>query len=101
MRGIRNPQHGTLYHIAIVSNYTGERSTCLGSKDTIYEMESFNVKEHVMVTIFCASGAMYNLAWIPISLSELYFGNRIEPTVCLFFMWAVVWIGYLYVALAR
>jgi hypothetical protein len=35
----------------------------------------FSVKEHVLVVIAAASGATYNLAWTPISLSELYFGR--------------------------
>lgn len=61
----------------------------------------FSVKEHVLVTITAASGATYNMAWIPISLSELYFGHKIDPAVAIFFMWAVVWTGYSYAALAR
>ena len=61
----------------------------------------FSVKEHVLVTITAASGATYNLAWTPISLSELYFGHKINPAVAIFFMWAVVWTGYSYAALAR
>ena len=61
----------------------------------------FSVKEHVLVTITAASGATYNLAWTPISLSELYFGHKINPVVAIFFMWAVVWTGYSYAALAR
>ena len=61
----------------------------------------FSVKEHVLVTITAASGATYNLAWVPISLSELYFGHKINPAVAIFFMWAIVWTGYSYAALAR
>jgi hypothetical protein len=61
----------------------------------------FSVKEHVMVTISAASGATYNLAWAPISLSQVYFNYRIEPVIALVFMWAVTWIGYSYSALAR
>lgn len=61
----------------------------------------FSVKEHVLVTITAASGANYNMAWTPISLSELYFGHKIHPAVAIVFMWAVVWTGYSYAALAR
>jgi hypothetical protein len=61
----------------------------------------FSVKEHVLVTIAAASGATYNLAWSPISLSELYFGHKINPAVAMFFMWSVVWTGYSYAAIAR
>lgn len=37
----------------------------------------------------------------PISMAELYFGIRINPAVAIFFMWAVVWVGYSYAAIAR
>ncbi len=61
----------------------------------------FSVKEHVLVVIAAASGATDNLAWTPISLAELYLGERINPVVCVFFMWAIVWTGYSYAAIAR
>ncbi len=61
----------------------------------------FSVKEHVLVVIAAASGATYNLAWTPLSLSELYFGDSINPVIWIFFMWAIVWTGYSYAALAR
>lgn len=61
----------------------------------------FNVKEHVLVTITAASGATYNLGYTPISMAELYFDRRINPALAIFFMWAIVWIGYSYAALAR
>jgi hypothetical protein len=34
-------------------------------------------------------------------MAELYFGIRIDPAVAIFFMWAVVWVGYSYAAIAR
>lgn len=61
----------------------------------------FSVKEHVLVTISAASGATYNLGYTPISMSELYFGQKVNPAVAIFFMWAIVWVGYSYAALAR
>lgn len=61
----------------------------------------FSVKEHVLVVIAAASGATYNLAWTPLSLSELYFHDRLHPLIWIFFMWAIVWIGYSYAAIAR
>ena len=61
----------------------------------------FSVKEHVLVTIAAASGATYNLGYTPISMSELYFGQKVHPAVAIFFMWAIVWVGYSYAALAR
>ncbi len=47
------------------------------------------------------SGATYNLAWTPLSLSELYFNDKINPAIWIFFMWAIVGVGYSYAALAR
>jgi hypothetical protein len=101
----------SIFFVQIACNYVGEwLAKVLPAWDIKipFTKKSFNlnsgpfsVKEHVLVTISCASGATYNLGWVPISLSELYFGNRIDPAVCLFFMWAVVWIGYSYAALAR
>lgn len=61
----------------------------------------FSVKEHVLVTISAASGATYNLGYTPISMSELYFDHRVHPAVAIFFMWAIVWVGYSYAAIAR
>ncbi|RDL38670.1 Uncharacterized protein BP5553_03010 [Venustampulla echinocandica] len=61
----------------------------------------FSVKEHVMVVIAASSGATYNLAYAPISMSELYFDKKIHPAIALFFMWAVVIIGYGYAAIGR
>ncbi len=61
----------------------------------------WSVKEHVLVTISAASGATYNLGYTPIAMSELYFGLKIHPAVCIFFMWAIVWTGYSFAAIAR
>jgi hypothetical protein len=61
----------------------------------------FSVKEHVLVVIAANAGAYYNLAWTPISLAEVYFNQKINPAVCLFFMLAITWTGYSYAAIAR
>ncbi|KAE8446224.1 hypothetical protein EG329_012449 [Mollisiaceae sp. DMI_Dod_QoI] len=61
----------------------------------------FSVKEHVLVVIAAASGATYNLAWTPLSLSELYFKDKLHPLIWICFMWAIVWTGYSYAAIAR
>ena len=61
----------------------------------------WSVKEHVLVTISAASGATYNLGYTPIALSELYFGEVINPAIAIFFMWSIVWTGYSYAAIAR
>jgi hypothetical protein len=61
----------------------------------------FSVKEHVLVTISAASGAAYNLGFTPIAMSELYLGEVVHPAKALFFMWAIIFTGYSYAALAR
>lgn len=61
----------------------------------------FSVKEHVLITISAASGATYNMGYAPISMAELYFGQRVNPAVAIFFMWGIVWVGYSFAAIAR
>ncbi|KAJ5693293.1 hypothetical protein N7462_002716 [Penicillium macrosclerotiorum] len=61
----------------------------------------WSIKEHVLVTVTAASGATYNLGYAPIVLAELWYGERINPAVAIFFMLAIVWTGYAFAALAR
>jgi OPT family small oligopeptide transporter len=61
----------------------------------------WSIKEHVLVTLTAASGATYNLGYAPISLAELFYGERVNPAVAIFFMFAIVWIGYAFAAIAR
>lgn len=61
----------------------------------------WSIKEHVLITVTAASGATYNLGYTPIVLAELYYGERMNPAVAVFFMFAIVWIGYAFAALAR
>lgn len=62
---------------------------------------AWSVKEHVLVTICAASGATYNLAYAPVSIAELYFGQKMNAGVAIVFMWTVVWIGYSFAAISR
>lgn len=61
----------------------------------------WSIKEHVLITVTAASGATYDLGYTPIVLAELYYGQRINPAVAIFFMFSIVWIGYAFAALAR
>ncbi|KAF2475835.1 putative oligopeptide transporter [Lindgomyces ingoldianus] len=61
----------------------------------------WNAKENVLVTLTAASGATGNAAWSAISLAQLYYNTYIPVPVALFFMWAIVYIGYAMAALAR
>lgn len=65
------------------------------------QLGPWSVKEHTLVTITAASGATYNLGFTPIVLSELYYGETVNPAIAIFFMWAIVWAGYAFGALAR
>ncbi|TVY84677.1 Oligopeptide transporter, partial [Lachnellula suecica] len=58
-------------------------------------------KEHVLVTISAASGATYNLAFAPVSIAELYFGEKVNAGVAIVFMWCVVVTGYSFAAISR
>ena len=57
--------------------------------------------ENVLVTVTAASGATSNAAWSSISLAQLYYGTKIPAAACIFFMWAIVYLGYAMAALAR
>ncbi|KAK7743744.1 OPT superfamily [Diatrype stigma] len=61
----------------------------------------WSMKEHVLVTITAASGATGNGAATPISVGELYFGERLHPAAAILFMWGVDATGYAFAALAR
>ena len=61
----------------------------------------WSIKEHVLVTLTAASGATYNLGYTPISMAELFYDTKIDPAVSIFFMLAIVWVGYAIAAVAR
>ena len=61
----------------------------------------WSIKEHVLVTITAASGATGNLAATPISVGELYFGEKLHPAAAIFFMWSIDATGYAFAAIAR
>ncbi len=61
----------------------------------------WSIKEHVLVTLTAASGAISNLGYTPISIAALFYDTKIHPAVAIFFMLAIVWLGYAIAALAR
>lgn len=101
----------SIFFVQLASNYVGMWLAKVLPKRNVpipFTGKSFSLnpgpwssKEHVLVTISAASGATYNLGYTPISLSELYFGQKVHPAVGIFFMLAITWIGYSYAALAR
>lgn len=61
----------------------------------------WSIKETVLITITASSGATGSLATNSFSLGELYFDTKVNAAAAIFFMWAIVWVGYSYAALAR
>lgn len=59
----------------------------------------WSIKEYILITVTAASGATYNLGYTPIVLAELYYGERMNLGVAIFFMFSIVWIGYAFAAL--
>lgn len=61
----------------------------------------WSIKETAMITITANSGATGNLATNALSLADLHFGETVNVVVALSFMWAIVFIGYSYAAIAK
>ncbi|KAI1336715.1 OPT oligopeptide transporter protein-domain-containing protein [Xylariaceae sp. FL0016] len=101
----------SVFFVQIASNYVGlwlarvlpNRRVVVPFTSTSFNLNPgpWSVKEHVLVTITAASGATGNGAATPISVGELYFGERLHPAAAIFFMWSVDAIGYSFAAIAR
>ncbi|CAG8978258.1 hypothetical protein HYALB_00009155 [Hymenoscyphus albidus] len=101
----------SIFFVQIATNYLGDwmarylpaREIRLPFTKKCFSLNPgpFSSKEHTMVTISASSGATYNMAFLPISIAELFFDTRIKTMVALPFMWAVVILGYGYAAIAR
>jgi OPT family small oligopeptide transporter len=61
----------------------------------------WSIKENVAITLAAASGATGNQGTTPLSLAEVYYDHQVHPAVAIFFMWAIVWTGYSFAAIAR
>ncbi|QBM90451.1 oligopeptide transporter, OPT superfamily [Metschnikowia aff. pulcherrima] len=61
----------------------------------------WSIKETALVTVTAKSGATGNLATNALALVELYFGTKVPPALAILFMWAIVFIGYSYAAIAK
>ncbi|POR34348.1 Oligopeptide transporter OPT superfamily [Tolypocladium paradoxum] len=101
----------SIYFVQIASNYVGlwlakvlpawEIRVPFTKRSFNLNPGPFSSKEHVLVTITAASGATASLGYLPISMSELYFGKPISAAVALPFMAAINWTGYSFAAIAR
>lgn len=61
----------------------------------------WSIKESVLVTLTAASGATGNQGTAGLSLAEIFYGHSVSPTIAMLFMYAIVWTGYSYAAIAR
>lgn len=99
----------SIFFVQIASNWAGKwLANILPHKDVKVGRLKFNlnpgpwtIKECAMVTITASSGATGNLGTSSISLAEIFYGEKVNSAVALFFMWAIVFVGYSYAAIAR
>lgn len=61
----------------------------------------WSIKETALVTIAAKSGATGNLATNSLALVEIFFDHRVPAAAALAFMWAIVYAGYSYAAIAK
>lgn len=61
----------------------------------------YSIKETALITITAKSGATGNLATNALALVELYFDVKVPPLAAMLFMWAIVFTGYSFAAIAR
>ncbi|CAH2355239.1 oligopeptide transporter 1 [[Candida] railenensis] len=61
----------------------------------------WSIKEAALITITANSGANVSSGISALSLAEIYYGDRVNWAVSIFFMWAVAFSGYSFAALPR
>lgn len=61
----------------------------------------WSIKETALLTITANSGATGNLATNGISLAQLHFNETVHPITAICFMFAIVFVGYAYAAIAK
>lgn len=99
----------SIFFVQIVSHWAGKwMAKTLPKKNVNVCGFEFNlnpgpwsIKETAMITITANSGATGNLATNAISLAELHFNEKVNAAIAILFMWAIVFIGYSYAAIAK
>lgn len=99
----------SIFFVQIVSHWAGKwMAKTLPKKNVKVCGFEFNlnpgpwsIKETAMITITANSGATGNLATNAISLAELHFNEKVNAAIAILFMWAIVFIGYSYAAIAK
>ncbi|KAK6205266.1 oligopeptide transporter protein [Scheffersomyces amazonensis] len=100
----------SIFFVQIASHWAGKwLAKVLPNKEVrIFGRFKFNlnpgpwsIKETALITITANSGATGNQGTTPLSLSEVYYGTKVNGALAIFYMWAIVFIGYSYSAIAR
>ncbi|CAK7902314.1 oligopeptide transporter 1 [[Candida] anglica] len=100
----------SIFFVQIASHWAGKwLAKVLPHKEiSVFGRYKFNlnpgpwsIKETALVTITASSGATGSLGTSGISLAEIYYGEKVHPAVAIFYMWAIVFTGYAFAALAR
>ncbi|EDK46126.1 conserved hypothetical protein [Lodderomyces elongisporus NRRL YB-4239] len=61
----------------------------------------WSIKETALITITANSGATGSQGLNSLSLAEIYYGEKVNAAVAIFFMWTIVFVGYSYAGIAR
>ncbi|EJU02221.1 OPT oligopeptide transporter [Dacryopinax primogenitus] len=61
----------------------------------------FGIKEHVLIVLTAGAGAHSNMGEILVSVKEIFYQEQMNPLYAILFMWASMWTGFSYAALAR
>lgn len=99
----------SIFFVQIASHWAGKwLADVLPRRQVRIRRWSFNlnpgpwsIKETAMITITASSGATGNLATNAISLADLHFHEVVHPVTAIAFMWAIVFVGYSYAAIAK
>lgn len=99
----------SIFFVQIASHWAGKwmaktlphRNVRIGSFSFSLNPGPWSIKETALVTITAKSGATGNLATNALALSELFFHKEVPLSSAIPFMWAIVFIGYSYAAIAK
>ncbi|KAI5962119.1 OPT7 [Candida pseudojiufengensis] len=100
----------SIFFVQIASHYVGKWLSRVLPKKSIgfgkYKILLNDGKEHTikhtaMIVLTASSGATGSLGLNSLSLSEIYYNQKVNPAVALFFMWSIVFLGYSYAGIAR
>ncbi|KAF3991635.1 hypothetical protein FT663_01438 [Candidozyma haemuli var. vulneris] len=99
----------SIFFVQIASHWAGkwmarvlpDKTVKIGPLSFSLNPGPWSIKETALVTITAKSGATGNLATNALALSELFFHVKVPAYAAMPFMWAIVFIGYSYAAIAK